>query len=175
MGVKSRKLERELVDRQNALDELTARHARQQRNLPPQADETDKREIIRLRASLGDVQTQADQLRDDLTEKGRILRKAEDKVDALERERESVTQELRVFERDLEVQRKECSRFGAALHTVKLQQDGTASAHAAVVATMERDLRTVRERLQVAQRDLDQASARYAELFKWKTSHICDS
>lgn len=170
LTTKSRKLERELVERQNALDEVSLRQARQQRNLP-----TDEAETIRLKSALRDCQSQLEEVKEELVERERSLRSANSKIGSLESERERVTRELKVFEKDLETQRGECQRFGSELQRVKINQDKASREHAAELAKAQRGVEIYRKNLARITEELDEAQKDLSEMKSWRSSHTCDS
>ncbi|RSH95361.1 hypothetical protein EHS25_000448 [Saitozyma podzolica] len=166
-GDRVRQLERDLRD----LERKQTRASRDQKDInAPEQDKAD--EVRSLQASLQEANAVSERLRVSLDAKTHALEQAENRVSALQRERERVTKDLTEFERDLRAARLESQRFGAELQRLKLDQEA-ATAKQGADGRLERECRSAQDKLRVLRLELDEERATCQSLERWREEHKC--
>lgn len=114
--------------------------------------------------SLIDARQATEELQGQLQERTQALEATREQVQALESERLKMTRELLDFTNDLDIQRRECAKFGSELAALRNGQLAREIAHDDEFASLNQQLTRTKEELLMANGQAKEAHDRHAQL-----------
>lgn len=160
-----RELERNLAEQRERYEQLTRRFDEAAQQATSRVEVTRQSSTIRsLEADLRDARKSADDLRAQLHRQSSAQRQAEARVAELEREKKRIAENLDAFERDFLIQEEEVQKLGEQLRLLGMEKSTPGGNDEAVRVQLEKELRSTRQKLQAAQRDLETERDRYEDM-----------
>lgn len=114
--------------------------------------------------SLMNARLATEELQGQLQERTQALEATRKQVQALESERSKMTRELLHFTNDLDIQRRECAKFGSELAALRSSQLARDTAYDDEIASLNQQLTRTKEELLIANGQVKEAHDRHAQL-----------